>query len=114
MIPEVELIRWLSSQVSVPVKSEVPKQRPKRFVSVERTGGPRHSVIIDQAQLDLFCWAETRAEALKLAHEVDDAMPRFAWLNNVFKVERQTFSWFPSSDGLPRYLVGYQVTVNAL
>lgn len=114
MIPEIRLIGWLGERVDAPVKSEVPNPRPNRLVTVDRTGGPRRSIIIDQAQIDVFCWAESRAEALKLADSIDKLMPEFAWENDVFKVERQTFSWFPSSDDVPRYLLGYQITVNAM
>lgn len=114
MIPEFRLVGWLSRGVDVPVSSQVPNPRPERFVTVQRTGGPTRDLIIDDAQIDVFCWAESEAEAAKLAKSVELAMPGFAAEADVFKVKCQSKGWFPSSDGVPRYLLGYQISVNAM
>lgn len=57
-----------------PVVKETPNSRPSRFVQVFRTGGPRHNLVVDGAQLTIECWATTAAEAADLASLVRGAL----------------------------------------
>lgn len=57
-----------------PVVKEVPQSRPAKFVQVFRTGGPRHNLVVDGAQLTISCWADTDAEAADLASLVRAAL----------------------------------------
>lgn len=57
-----------------PVVKNVPTDRPARFVQVFRTGGPRHNLVVDGAQLTVECWADTDAEAADLAALVRGAL----------------------------------------
>lgn len=57
-----------------PVVKDVPTDRPARFVQVFRTGGPRHNLVVDGAQLTIACWADTDAEAADLASLVRAAL----------------------------------------
>lgn len=45
----------------------VPANRPARFVTVERTGGPRRNLVVDGAQITIDAWGRDRAEAHDLA-----------------------------------------------
>jgi hypothetical protein len=57
-----------------PVIKNTPNPRPARFVQVFRTGGPRHNLVVDGAQLTVECWADTDAEAADLAALVRAAL----------------------------------------
>lgn len=57
-----------------PVVKDTPNPRPSRFVQVFRTGGPRHNLVVDGAQLTIECWADTPAEAADLASLVRAAL----------------------------------------
>lgn len=41
-----------------PVVHSIPATRPARFVRVLRTGGVRHTLVTDGAQLTIECWAD--------------------------------------------------------
>ena len=56
----------LKKGLGVPASSIVPKDRPRRFATVERTGGGS-SLGKDSPNLAVQVWAETEAEAYALA-----------------------------------------------
>ena len=56
----------LKKGLGVPASSAVPKNRPKRFATVERTGGG-YSLGKDSPNLAVQVWAETESEAYALA-----------------------------------------------
>lgn len=49
------------------VVKDVPTPRPARFVTIRRGGGPRATLISDEAQVLFECWAETSGDAQDLA-----------------------------------------------
>lgn len=73
MDAEVTVRQWLASQLSVPVSTEVPANRPAEFVTVERSGGPITDVR-DKALLTIECWSTSRTNAGTLAHTVCDSL----------------------------------------
>lgn len=52
------------------VSSMIPNPRPERFVVIDRTGGPRRDLIVDEAQLTIDCWAADDVKAHDLAEIV--------------------------------------------
>jgi hypothetical protein len=48
----------------------IPKPRPTRMVKVIRTGGPRLSLVLEQAQITYECWDELAQDAHDLAQMV--------------------------------------------
>lgn len=102
----------LKKGLGVPASSVVPKNRPKRFATVERTGGG-FSLGKDAPSLAVQVWAETEAEAYALA-----LMAREVLLNM-----RETcpsvcscrvggiYSFYDPDSGSPRYQLDlYAVT----
>lgn len=62
----------------VPTHKNIPTTRPPRFVRALRTGGPRHNLVVDAAQITVECWADTDVAAEDLAQVVRgvvNAMP---------------------------------------
>jgi hypothetical protein len=70
------MIDWIEARLpsfgytGMSVTSRVPKPRPDRFVLVFRTGGVEQTVVSEQAQLTIECWASTDTEAHDLAQVV--------------------------------------------
>ncbi len=56
----------LKKGLGIPASSTVPKIRPRRFATVERTGGG-YALGKDSPNLAVQVWAETEAEAYALA-----------------------------------------------
>lgn len=71
------LIAYLKRKLpGTPVSNRVPKNRPSKFVTVERTGGQR-THLWDSPMFAVQAWAPTEVEASALADEVADAI--LAW-----------------------------------
>lgn len=62
-------VAYLKREQKAPVSTNVPKERPTRFIQVERTGGAS-GLSIDPAVMTFLCWAESRAAAAAFAAEV--------------------------------------------
>lgn len=60
----------------VPVRVNVPGERPGTVAVVRRCGGARQDALIDSPQVEVIMWAPTEAKAEELAECVGDAMSR--------------------------------------
>lgn len=77
------ILDWLGTALpahgeTAQLHKNIPITRPARFVRALRTGGPRHNMVVDAAQVTVECWADTDAEAQDLAQLVRgviNAMP---------------------------------------
>lgn len=65
-----------SSLGGVPVRVDLPAERPGTVVVVRRCGGARQDPLIDSPQVEVIMWAPTEAKAEGLAELVGDAMSR--------------------------------------
>ncbi len=59
---------------SAPVVSVVPSARPARFVTVQRTGGPRETMVTEAAQLTVDAWGSSQADAHDLSQQARRAI----------------------------------------
>jgi hypothetical protein len=72
---EVLVIDWLKTFVGVPVSGEVPTERPSKFVTVDRTGGPREAMVLDRAVILIeFYDKDSRLDASNMANLVADKL----------------------------------------
>lgn len=91
------------------VSNRVPKDRPKKFITVERTGGQR-THLWDSPMFAVQAWATTEAEASALADEVADAILSWQLDPIVAYSAVQAVYAFPDPDSrVPRF----QLTVSA-
>lgn len=104
---EAVIKEYLSSKLAVLVSVTVPSNRPEKFVTIERTGGPLEYVVMDHATLAIQSWAKTPYEASELANEVDSTMQNLN-LPNITKVERNSIYNFPDTQKA-RYQGVYEV-----
>lgn len=105
------LIAYLKRKFpGVPVSNRVPKDRPKKFITVERTGG-RRTHLWDSPMFAVQAWAPTEVEASALADEVAGAV--LAWQLDpivAYSAVNAVYA-FPDPDArVPRF----QLTVSAM
>lgn len=107
---EQALIEWLPGKVGVPCLAEVPAERPREFVTVERTSGEA-SLGVDRPNLAVQAWAMTAAEASELALRVRDALILDSWqINEVCRCTVSSIYRFPDPDSR---MSRYQLDVSA-
>lgn len=75
--PDIEavLIGWLDDvldgyDVTSPVSTRVPNPRPSRFIRIQRTGGPRRTLVTDGAQVTVEVWDDNAPGAAATARIV--------------------------------------------
>lgn len=104
---EKAIIKYLGSVMpDTVVCGDVPNPRPKKLVTVERTGGSADSIVLDRPQLAVQCWAETRVEAADLAYEVDSLIAEIDD-QEIPEISRSSLYNYPDEDGNPRYQIVY-------
>lgn len=109
---EVLLVDWFNA--STPLRQEeleafldVPSERPARFITVERTGGPEGQ-ITGAPTLAIQIWAKHRFEAADLARAVAGAAQAAVILPGIARVAIPSIYNFPDPDS--RH-ARYQLTV---
>lgn len=110
---EALIVAYLNGLAGRPAEAfmDVPKNRPARFITVERTGGPREHVR-ELPMLAVQCWAESRWQASELARATAANLEGIVAHPSVGRVVVSSTYNFPSPDGEPRYqLVVDLVTV---
>ena len=101
---EAEIVRYLSSRLSVPVSTNVPKERPPSFVTVERMGGGVSYGVIDSPQVTVRAWARTDYEASELAYEVDAVLHGITSEQGFFRASRNSLYHDTDLESMaPRY-----------
>lgn len=76
---EKEVIAWLPGIAGVgwPVSGSKPKQTPASYILVDRTGGPRESMVLDQAEILIEVYHKTSQEAASdKASAIADQIPQ--------------------------------------
>lgn len=99
-----------------PVYPAVPATRPQRFVTVERLGGGRQTVVSDRAMVDVHCWGKTRAEASDLAALVRGLMGAMPGVRSAVTVYSVTDvgapQWLPDpASSHPRFALAFQIHI---
>lgn len=76
---EVVVIDWLKTIAGVgyPVSGDIPTTRPASFITVDRTGGNRESMVLDRAEILIEVYhKESRLEASNKANAIADLIPQ--------------------------------------
>lgn len=102
------LTSYLRDVTGVPVASEVPEERPARFVSVFRDGGARVDVRFDTPRITIWAWGESEADAYALVNQVRTAMAALPSIDpRVTSVLETTTRINNHSSGHRRYEAGF-------
>ena len=99
------IVQWLKS-LGYAASSEVPKPRPGEFVTVERVGG-QSAIGLDYPRVVIQCWSSSRANAAKLAQDIDlaaeDLMSFSCSVSRVTRTSR--LNWPDPDSGQARYQI---------
>ena len=82
--------------------ADIPENRPARFVTVERTGGPE-TVYLGRPTLAVQCWDSSRFAASELAAEIADILKKMVTHPQVGRVDIPSIYNFPDISGQARY-----------
>lgn len=82
------------------------------FVSIERVGGTRRDIVVDNPSIAIQCWSTSRLEAAELAYEVDGILPDFRYSDpRITSIERDALYNHPDLKGKkPRYQIVVDIT----
>lgn len=94
---EADVIAFLKSQFAVPVSASVPKDRPARFITVERTGGALDT-FRDLPIFAIQSWGMSVADAADLADDVRLLLPELLSLPHVANVRVGSTYNYPDPD----------------
>lgn len=113
--PNVEkiVIAWLSQLPGYedwPVYGDQPKQRPAKYILVDRTGGPRESMVLDKAEILIEIYhKDSRQAASDKANEIADVVRQ---LTGYESVTRAVVNSVVNLDDLLRQYYRYQIYVD--
>lgn len=90
--PNVEklVIAWLDdhAQITWPVHGDMPDPRPESFILVDRTGGPRESMVLDAAELLIEVYHQkSREMASDEANKIADLIPELKQLESITRAK---------------------------
>lgn len=98
----------------VPAYADVPRERPERFITVERTGGGA-SDGLDHPELAVQAWGPTNREAWLLMALADDEMRHLPMrCRDVMGVERESLAHWPDPDSRAQRWQGVYALTTAL
>lgn len=74
---EALVIQWLGDVASdYPASGDTPRQRPEKYILVDRTGGPREAMVLDRAEILIEVYHKnSRETASEKANEIADLVP---------------------------------------
>lgn len=91
---EKEVITWLETFLTdaYPVYGDKPKETPIGFCLVDRTGGPRESMVLDQAEILIEVYhKESREIASDTAQLIADAIPSLTEIESITRAKVNSF-----------------------
>lgn len=91
-LPNVEaiVISWLNGIIGTGwnVYGDQPKTKPVKYALVDRTGGPRESMVLDQAEILIEVYHKTsRLTASEKANEIADAIPQLTATESITRAK---------------------------
>lgn len=88
--------------------ANVPKPRPREFVTVELTGGAADGVRVNRPTVAVQSWSTSRYEASELALRVDACMREIVGDNRICRAKRNSMYNYPD-DEQARYQAVYDL-----
>jgi len=87
---ETEVITWLSGIVGADwlVAGNKPQTPPEQYILVDRTGGPRESMVLDQAEILIEVYHKnSRLTASDKAQDIADLIPELTKIHNITRAK---------------------------
>lgn len=96
----------VTNATGLPCATEVPPERPERFVTVYRDGGGRREHV-DNPTITVQCWGTSDEDAYRLAVTVRDVMENMTFSPYVSDVSCSSLRVNNHTDGAHRYEAVY-------
>ena len=111
---ETMIVQYLKRHLDEHVSTDVPPERPARFLTVERTGGTE-TRFASRPMLAIQVWGGTRTECGNLAQKVKAVLFGLTSLTTVSDVQVMSLTDFPEpgQPAFQRYQIVIQVTMQA-
>lgn len=94
----------------VPVKINMPKDRPDTIVLVSRLGGKRQNKLIDRPAIIFYCYAPTEQEAWELANKTADYIDNLPFSEGYGQITQEIMYSDPDPDTrTPRWYMRYSI-----
>ena len=84
------VIGWLNANAGTgwQVYGDMPKERPDKFILVDRTGGPRESMVLDKAEVLIEVYhKDSRVDASDKAQDIADIIPQLIAIESVTRAK---------------------------
>ncbi|MDD7203185.1 MAG: hypothetical protein SOV20_08815 [Coriobacteriales bacterium] len=102
----------LASALDVPVSTEIPEQRPDRFVLVGRDGGGGDE-FVDKPRILTLCWGTSDSDVEAIASDVFDALSSAAETDeHLFSAECETKSGIYKQGSGARCRIVFDLVIN--
>lgn len=94
----------------IPVKVNVPSDRPDTFVVVTRLGGRRENKLVDNPTISIYCHASTEQKAWELANKVADFIDRLRFEDGYASITQEVmYSDVDLTTRTPRWYMRYSM-----
>ena len=106
---EVTVYNYLNNALSVPVYTELPKEKPQRFVVLDKIGSSKENHL-SSSTIAFQSYAESKYEAALLNEEVKEVVENMIVLDEVSKVELNSdYNFTDTTTKEYRYQAVYEI-----
>lgn len=106
---EVTVYNYLNNALSVPVYTELPKEKPQRFVVLDKIGSSKENHL-SSSTIAFQSYAESKYQAAFLNEQVKEAIENMIVLDEVSKVELNSdYNFTDTTTKEYRYQAVYEI-----
>ncbi len=106
---EVTVYNYLNNALSVPVYTELPKEKPQRFVVLDKIGSSKENHL-SSSTIAFQSYAESKYQAAFLNEQVKEAIENMIVLDEVSKVELNSdYNFADTTTKEYRYQAVYEI-----
>ena len=106
---EVTVYNYLKNALSVPVYTELPKEKPQRFVVLDKIGSSKENHL-SSSTIAFQSYAESKYQAALLNEQVKEAVENMIVLDEVSKVELNSdYNFTDTTTKEYRYQAVYEI-----
>lgn len=106
---EVTVYNYLNDALSVPVYTELPKEKPQRFVVLDKIGSSKENYL-SSSTVAFQSYAESKFQAALLNEQVKEAIENMIVLDEISKVELNSdYNFTDTTTKEYRYQAVYEI-----
>jgi len=106
---EITIFNYLNNALSVPVYTELPKEKPQRFVVLDKIGSSKENYL-PSSTIAFQSYAESKFQAALLNEQVKEAIENMIVLDGISKVELNSdYNFTDTTTKEYRYQAVYEI-----